>query len=64
VNISQHVVDRLLVDINMPQSSTQVRYINETVRTSENPNTLILGNHEALNGIEEISINYTSSKKV
>jgi hypothetical protein len=40
-----------------------VRYINET-RTSEIPDNLVLGNHEMSKGIEEISINYTSSKKV
>jgi hypothetical protein len=36
---------------------------NET-RTSKIPDNLVLGNHEAAKGIEEISINYTSSKKV
>jgi hypothetical protein len=46
-----------------PQSSSQARYINET-RTSEIPDSLILRNHEASKGIEEISINYTSSGKV
>jgi hypothetical protein len=44
------------------QSSSQPRYINET-RTSEIPDNLVLGNHETSKGIEEISINYTSSKK-
>jgi hypothetical protein len=46
-----------------PQSSSQARYTNET-RTSKIPNNLVLGNHEASKGIEEISINYTSSRKV
>jgi hypothetical protein len=46
-----------------PLSSSQVRYINET-RTSEIPDKLVLGNHEASKGIQEISINYTSSGKV
>jgi hypothetical protein len=45
------------------QSSSQARYINET-RTSEIPDNLVLGNHEASKGIEEIFINYTSSEKV
>jgi hypothetical protein len=45
-----------------PQSSSQACYINEN-RTSEIPDNLVLGNHEASKGIEEISINYTSSKK-
>jgi hypothetical protein len=62
VNVSQHVVDRHLVDI--PQSSTQARYRNENVSTSENPDDLILGNHETSTGIQEISINYTSFREV
>jgi hypothetical protein len=64
VNVDQPVVDRHLVDINMTQSNTQVRYINGNASTSENPDTLILGNCEESNGIEEISINYTSSGEV
>jgi hypothetical protein len=64
VNVRQHVVDRHLVNINMPQSSTQVCYINENASTLENCDTLMLGNHEESNGIEEISINYTSSGEV
>jgi very-short-patch-repair endonuclease len=63
VNVSrQPVVDRHLVDI--PQSSTQARYRNENASTSENPDDLVLGNHETSMGIQEISINYTSSKEV
>jgi hypothetical protein len=58
------MVDRHLIDINMPQSSTQARYINENASTSGNPNTLVLGNHEESNGLEEISINYNSSGEV
>jgi hypothetical protein len=49
VNVSQLVVDRHLVDI--PQSTTQARYRNENARTSENPDALVLGNHEASMGI-------------
>jgi hypothetical protein len=41
-----------------------VCYINENASTSKNPDTLILGNHEESNGIEEFSINYTSSREV
>jgi hypothetical protein len=48
---------------NDPQSSSQVRYINET-RISEIPDNLVLGNHETLKGIKEMSINYTSSGEV
>jgi hypothetical protein len=46
-----------------PQSSSQAHYTNET-RISEIPENLVLGNHEASRGIEEISINYTSSREV
>jgi hypothetical protein len=49
VNVSQPRVDRHLVDI--PQSSTQPRYRNENASTSENPDALVLGNHEASTGI-------------
>jgi hypothetical protein len=62
VNVSQHVVDRHLVDI--PQSSTQARYRNESANTSKNPDALVLRNHEASTGIQEISINYNSSGEV
>jgi hypothetical protein len=62
VNVSQLVVDKHLVDI--PQSSTQARYRNENASTSKNPDALVLGNHEASTGIQEISINYTSSREV
>jgi hypothetical protein len=48
---------------NDPQSSSQAHYINETA-ISEIPNNLVLGNHEVSKGIEEISINYTSSGKL
>jgi hypothetical protein len=64
VNVSKSVVDRHLVDNNIPQSSTQARYINENARTSKNPDDLVLGNHETSKGIQEISINYTSSGEV
>jgi hypothetical protein len=62
VNVSQPVVDRYLVDI--PQSITQVRYRKENASTLEKPDALVLGNHEASTGIQEISINYTSSGEV
>jgi hypothetical protein len=62
VNMSQLMVDRHIMDI--PQSSTQARYRNENASTSENPDALVLGNHEISTGIQEISINYTSSGEV
>jgi hypothetical protein len=62
VNVSQPLVNRHLVYI--PQSSTQARYRNENASTLENPDALVLGNHEASIGTQEISINYTSSGEV
>jgi hypothetical protein len=46
-----------------PQSSSKACYTNE-IRPSEIPDNLVLGNHEASKGIEEIFINYASSRKV
>jgi hypothetical protein len=62
VNVSQSRVDRHLLDI--PQSSTSACYRNENASTSENPDALILGNHETSTGIQEIFINYTSFREV
>jgi hypothetical protein len=59
VNVSKPVVDRHLMDI--PQSGTQARYRNKNARMSKNLDDLVLGNHETSMGIQEISINYTSS---
>jgi hypothetical protein len=50
------VVDRHLVDVNILQSSTQARYINENASTSVNNDDLILENYETSNRIQEISI--------
>jgi hypothetical protein len=63
VNVSQPVVERHCVDTNDPQSSSQARYINE-VLTLGNPNDLVLGNYETSKGIQEVSINYNSSREV
>jgi hypothetical protein len=60
--VSQPMVDRHLVDI--PQSSTQACYRNENASTSENPDDLILENHETSTEIQDIFINYTSFKEV
>jgi hypothetical protein len=60
--VSQPLVDKHLVDI--PQSSTQVYYRNENASMSKNSDDLVLGNHETSTGIQEISINYTSSGQV
>jgi hypothetical protein len=56
--VSQLVVDRHLVDIT--QSSTQACYRNENASMSENPEDLVLGNHETSTGIQEVFINYTN----
>jgi hypothetical protein len=64
VNVSQPVVDRHLVNNNIPQSSTQARYRNKNASTSGNPDDLVLGNHETSTVIQEISINYTSFGEV
>jgi nitric oxide reductase activation protein len=49
VNVNQSVIDRHQVDVEHPQSSSQVCNINET-RTSENLDSLVLGNHEEPHG--------------
>jgi hypothetical protein len=48
----------------IPQSSSEARYKNENTSTSKNIDAHVLGNHEASLGIQEISINYTSSGEV
>jgi hypothetical protein len=62
-NVIQLEVERHHKNANDTQSSSQARYTNET-RISEIPDNLILGNHEASKRIEEIFINYTSSREV
>jgi hypothetical protein len=62
-NVVQLEVEVHYLNADDPQSSSQAHYTNET-RTSEIPDNLILGNHEASKGIEEISINYASYEKV
>jgi hypothetical protein len=61
--VVQSEVEQHHLNANDPQFSSQARYTNET-RTSKIPDNLVLGNHEASKGIEEIYINYTSSGKV
>jgi hypothetical protein len=62
VNVNQLVVDRHLM--NIPQSSTEALYKNQNASTLKNHDAFILGNHETSTGIQEISINYTSSREV
>jgi hypothetical protein len=56
------VVDRHCV--NILQSSTQACYRKESASTLENPDAIVLRNHEASTGIHEIFINYTSFGEV
>ena len=61
VNVSQLLVDGHRVDtIEHPQTSSQARATDDAGR-SEDPDALVLGNHDELHGVQEISINYTSS---
>jgi hypothetical protein len=62
-NVVQPEVEQRHSNVDVPQSSSQTHYINET-RTSEIPDNLVLENHKMSKRIEEISINYTSSGKV
>jgi hypothetical protein len=62
-NVVKLEVEQHHSNVDDPPSSSQARYTNGT-RTSEIPDNLVLGNHEASKGIEEISINYASSGKV
>jgi hypothetical protein len=50
--------------VDISQFSTQARYRNENASTSENPDALVLGNHEASTGIQEIFIKYASFGEV
>jgi hypothetical protein len=61
--VIQPEVERHHKNANDPQSSSQTRHTNET-RISKIHDNLVLENHEASKGIEEISINYTSSGEV
>jgi hypothetical protein len=36
----------------------------EQVGGSEDPDSLVLGNHDEIHGVQEISINYTSSREL
>jgi hypothetical protein len=61
VNVSQPTVDRHLV--NIPQSSTEMHYRNENASTLENPDALVLGNHEASTGIQKNPLTILVSRK-
>jgi hypothetical protein len=61
VNASQPKVDEHQVDTINPRPSPHVHTIEQT-RGLEDPDSLILGNHDEIHGVQEISINYTSSR--
>jgi hypothetical protein len=57
------MIEQHRVDLNDPRSRSQARYTNEVV-ASKVSEDLVLENHEALKGIEDFFINYTSSEEV
>jgi hypothetical protein len=59
VNTSQPKVDGHQVDMINPWPSPHVHTI-EQAGGSEDPDSLVLGNHDEFHGVQEISINYTS----
>jgi hypothetical protein len=60
VNASQPKVDGHQVDVINPRPSPHV-HITEQAGGSEDPDSLILENHDEFHGVQEISINYTSA---
>jgi hypothetical protein len=60
VNTSQPKVDGYQVDVINPRSSPHV-HTTEQSGGLEDSDSLVLGNHEEFHGVQEISINYTSS---
>jgi hypothetical protein len=63
VNASQPKVDGHQVDMINPRPNPHM-HTTEQAGGSEYPDSLILGNHDEFDGVEEIFINYTSSKKL
>jgi hypothetical protein len=51
------------VDVINPRPSPHV-HITEQAGGSEDPDSLILGNHDEFHGVQKISINYTSSREL
>jgi hypothetical protein len=60
VNTSQPKIDGHQVDTINPQLIPPIHTI-EQARGSEYPGSLILGNHDEIHGVQEMSINYTNS---
>jgi hypothetical protein len=63
VNVSQPKVDRHQVDMINPRSSPHV-HTTEQAGASKDPDSFILRNHDEFHGVQEISINYTSSREL
>jgi hypothetical protein len=63
VNTSQPMVDGHQVDMINPRPSPHV-HNTEQAGGSENLDSLILRNHDEFHGVQEISINYTSSREL
>jgi hypothetical protein len=70
VNADQHQVDKHQLDIINPNNMDvqQIHHIpstsaqnNRSARTSEDPDSIVVGNHDESQGIQEISINYIDS---
>jgi hypothetical protein len=60
VNASQPKVDGHQVDMINPRPNPHM-HTTEQARGSEDPNSLVLRNHNEFHGVQEIFINYTSS---
>jgi hypothetical protein len=63
VNANQPMVDGHQVDMINPWPSPHVHTIKQ-VGGSEDPNSLVLGNHDEFHGMQEISIKYTSFREL
>jgi hypothetical protein len=63
VNACQPQADGRQVDTINPQSSPPVHTI-EQAKGSKDPDSLVLGNHYEIHVVQEISINYTSSREL
>jgi hypothetical protein len=63
VNVIQPKVDGHQVDMINPQTSPHVHTI-EQAGGSEDLDSPVLGNHDEFHGMQEISINYTSSEEL
>jgi hypothetical protein len=63
VNASQPRIDRHQMDMINPRSNPHVHTI-EQAGGSEDPDSLVLENHDEFHGVQEISINYTRFREL